>query len=89
MWRKSEFPSGSPQLGLSSQVAGNLGSYSESDHSSFSHAKKAQVIAINELLALGFANLGGALYGAVPTQILGNRTYEVCILAFGYSVLVL
>ena len=31
-----------------------------------------QVIAINELLALGFANLGGALYGAVPTQSLGR-----------------
>lgn len=43
--------------------------------SSFAGAKKFamqagyQVIAINELLALGFANLGGALYGAVPTQI--------------------
>ena len=47
----------------------------------------AQVIAINELLALGFANLGGALYGAVPTQILGNRTYRVGILVFGDMVL--
>lgn len=32
-----------------------------------------QVIAINELLALGFANLGGAICGAVPTQSLGTR----------------
>jgi len=43
--------------------------------SSFAGAKKFamqagyQVIAINELLALGFANLGGAICGAVPTQI--------------------
>ncbi|CAK9038115.1 Sulfate transporter 4.1 [Durusdinium trenchii] len=43
--------------------------------SSFAGAKKFamqagyQVIAINELLALGFANLGGAVCGAVPTQI--------------------
>eukprot|EP00928_Gymnodinium_smaydae_P099677 TRINITY_DN9578_c0_g3_i1.p1 TRINITY_DN9578_c0_g3~~TRINITY_DN9578_c0_g3_i1.p1 ORF type:complete len:714 (+),score=113.12 TRINITY_DN9578_c0_g3_i1:87-2228(+) len=43
--------------------------------SSFAGAKKFalkagyQVVAINELLALGFANLGGALCSAVPTQI--------------------
>eukprot|EP00931_Biecheleriopsis_adriatica_P062354 TRINITY_DN37558_c0_g1_i1.p1 TRINITY_DN37558_c0_g1~~TRINITY_DN37558_c0_g1_i1.p1 ORF type:complete len:737 (+),score=108.51 TRINITY_DN37558_c0_g1_i1:45-2255(+) len=43
--------------------------------SSFAGAKKFamkagyQVIAMNELLALGIANMGGALYGAVPTQI--------------------
>lgn len=30
--------------------------------------RTSQVIAINELLALGFANLGGAICGAVPTQ---------------------
>lgn len=30
-----------------------------------------EVIAINELLALGFANLGGAVCGAVPTQCFG------------------
>lgn len=33
--------------------------------------RTSQVIAINELLALGFANLGGAICGAVPTQPLG------------------
>mmetsp|Transcript_58839 Transcript_58839/g.182766 ORF Transcript_58839/g.182766 Transcript_58839/m.182766 type:complete len:695 (-) Transcript_58839:114-2198(-) len=43
--------------------------------SSFAGAKKFamqagyQVVATNELLALGFANVGGALCGAVPTQI--------------------
>ncbi|CAJ1428162.1 unnamed protein product [Effrenium voratum] len=47
--------------------------------SSFAGAKKFamqagyQIIAINELLALGVANLGGALCGAVPTQRLGFR----------------
>jgi len=43
--------------------------------SSFAGAKKFamkdgyQICALNELLALGFANIGGALCGAVPTQI--------------------
>jgi len=43
--------------------------------SSFAGAKKFalqagyQVVALNELLALGVANIGGAFFGAVPTQI--------------------
>jgi len=35
------------------------------------------VIAINELLALGFANLGGAICGAVPTQSLGASNFSL------------
>ena len=33
-----------------------------------------QVVAINELLALGLANLGGAICGAVPTQCPGHSS---------------
>lgn len=46
-----------------------------------------QVIAINELLALGFANLGGAICGAVPTQSLGTRWRGVLSLKLGMWIL--